>query len=66
MIVWVSLVAQRVKNPPAVLETWVQSLDWKVPLEEGTATHPNILAWRIPMDRLLDQKQSHAMTENTY
>ena len=51
MIVWVSLVAQRVKNPPAVLETWVQSLDWKVPLEEGTATHPNILAWRIPMDR---------------
>ena len=51
MIVWVSLVARRVKNPPAVLETWVQSLDWKVPLEEGKATHSNILAWRIPMDR---------------
>ena len=43
-----SWVAQMVKNPPAMLETWVQSLGWEDPLEEGTATHSNILAWRIP------------------
>ena len=40
-----------VKNPPAVLETWVRSLGWKDPLEKGMATHSSILAWRIPMDR---------------
>ena len=43
-----SLVAQLVKNPPAVQETWVQSLGWEDPLEEGKATHSSILAWRIP------------------
>ena len=43
-----SLVAQLVKNPPAVWKTWVQSLAWEYPLEKGTATHSNILAWRIP------------------
>ena len=43
-----SLVAQQVKNLPAMQETWVQSLDWENPLEEGTATHSSILAWRIP------------------
>ena len=43
-----SLVAQLVKNLPAVWETWVQSLGWKDPLEKGTATHSRILAWRIP------------------
>ena len=48
---WVSLVAQLVKNPPAMWETWVQSLGWEYPLEEGMATHSSILAWRIPMDR---------------
>ena len=37
-----------VKNPPAMWETWVQSLGWEDPLEEGMATHSNILAWRIP------------------
>jgi len=37
-----------VKNPPAVQETWVQSLGWEDPLEKGTATHSSILAWRIP------------------
>ena len=42
-----SLVAQTVKNPPAVWETWVRSLGWKDPLEEGMATHSSILAWRI-------------------
>ena len=40
-----------VKNLPAMRETWVQSLDWKDPLEEGMAIHSSILAWRIPMDR---------------
>ena len=39
--------AQLVKNPPAIWETWVQSLDWEDPLEKGTATHSSILAWRI-------------------
>ena len=37
-----------VKNPPAMRETWVGSLGWKDPLEKGTATHPSVLAWRIP------------------
>ena len=40
-----------VKNLPAMRETWVWSLDWEDPLEEGIATHSSILAWRIPMDR---------------
>ena len=40
-----------VKNLPAMGETWVQSLCWEDPLEEGMATHSSILAWRIPMDR---------------
>ena len=43
--------AQLVKDPPAMRETWVRSLDWEDPLEEGMATHSSILAWRIPMDR---------------
>ena len=43
-----SSVAQLVKNPPAVQETWVRSLGWKDPLEKGMATHSSILAWRIP------------------
>ena len=38
------LVAQMIKNPPAMQETWVQSLDWEDPLEEGMATHSSILA----------------------
>ena len=40
--------AQTVKNPPAMRETWVQSLGWEDPLEEGMATHSSVLAWRIP------------------
>ena len=40
-----------VKDPPAMRETWVQSLGLEDPLEEGMAMHPSILAWRIPMDR---------------
>ena len=42
-----SLVAQLVKNLPAILETWVQFLGWEDPLEEGTATRSSVLAWRI-------------------
>ena len=43
-----SLVAQTVKNPPTMWETWVRSLGWEDLLEEGMATHSSILAWRIP------------------
>ena len=45
---WASLVAQVVKNLPAMWETWIRSLGWENPLEKGTATHSSILAWRIP------------------
>ena len=45
------LVAQMVNNLPAMWETWVRTLSWEGPLEEGMATHSNILAWRIPMDK---------------
>ena len=45
---WASLVAQLVKNPPAMQETRVQFLDREDPLEKGKATHSRILAWRIP------------------
>ena len=48
---WASLVAQMVKNLPAMQEPWVQSLGWEDPLEESMASHSSILAWRIPMDR---------------
>ena len=42
------LVAQLVKNLPAMWEAWVRSLGWEDPLEKGKATHSSILAWRIP------------------
>ena len=42
------IVAQLVKNPPAMWETWVRSLGWEDPLEKRKATHSSILAWRIP------------------
>ena len=44
---WASLVAQLVKNLPAMRETWFRSLGWENPLEKGKATHFSILAWRI-------------------
>ena len=47
-LTWASLVAQMVKNLPAMLETRVQSLGWEDLLEKGMATHSSILAWRIP------------------
>ena len=43
-----SQVAWVVKNPPAMQETWVLSLDWEDPLKESVATHSSILAWKIP------------------
>ena len=48
MINGTSLVAERVKNQPAMWKTWVQSLGWDDPLEKRMVTHPSILAWRIP------------------
>ena len=44
---WAFLVAQLVKNPPAMQETWVRSLGWEDLLEKGMATHSSILAWRM-------------------
>ena len=46
--IYASLVAQTIKNPPAMQETQVQSLGWEDPLEKGIATHSSIFAWRIP------------------
>ena len=48
LVSWASLVAQTVKDLPAMWETWVQSLGWEDPLEEGMATHSSVFAWRIP------------------
>ena len=45
---WASLVAQLVKNPPVIWETWVLSLGWEDPLDKGKATQSSIQAWRIP------------------
>ena len=53
-----SLVAQMVKNPPAMQKTWVQSLSWEDPLEEDMTTHSSILAWRIPWTEGLGRLQS--------
>ena len=47
-LLWASLVAQMVKNPPAMQETSVQSLGWEDPLEKRMTTHSSILAWEIP------------------
>ena len=59
-----SLVAQMVKNPLAVRETWIQSLGWEDPLEEGMATHSSILAWRIPLDRGAWWATVHGVTKS--
>ena len=53
-----SLVAQLVKNPPAMWETWIPSLGQEDPLEKGKATHSSILAWRIPWTEELGGLQS--------
>ena len=49
---WASLVIPQIKNLPTVWETWLQSLGWEDPLEEGMATHSSILAWRISKGRV--------------
>ena len=62
-IIWAFLVAQLVKNPPTMQETWVRSLVWEDPLENGLATHSSIPAWRIPMDREAWQAPVHTVTK---
>ena len=56
--------AQMVKNLLAMQETWVQSLGWEGPLEEGVATQSSILAWRIPMDGGTWQATVHGVTKS--
>ena len=59
-----SLVVQLGKNLPAMQETWLKSLGWEDPLEEGMATHSSLLAWRIPMDRGAWQATVHGVTNS--
>ena len=63
---WASLVAQMVKNPPAMQETWVPSLGWEDPLEECIAAHSSILAWRIPMDRGAWKAAVHGVSKSQH
>ena len=60
---WASLVAQLVKNPPVLGETWAQSLGWEDPLEGGMVTHTSILAWRIPWTEEPDELV-HGLTQS--
>ena len=59
-----SLVAQKVKNLPAMQETQVQSLCLEDPLEKEKATHSSILSWRIPMDRGAWQATVHGVAKS--
>ena len=61
---WASLVAQLVKNLPAVWLTWVRSLGWEDPQENEMVTHSSILAWRIPMDRGAQRATIHGVTKS--
>ena len=63
-----SLVAQLVKNPPAMRETWVRSLGWEDPLEKGKAAHSRILAWRIPwtLNSMGSQRVGHDSVTFTF
>ena len=61
---WASLVAQLVKNLPAMWEICVWSVGWEDPLEEGLATHSSILAWRIPTDRGAWRAIIHGVTKS--
>ena len=56
--------AQTIKNHPAMQETWVRSLGWEDPLEEGMATHSSILAWRILKDRGAWQATVHGLAKS--
>ena len=64
MILHAPPVTQVVKNMPVMRETWVQSLGWEDPLEEGMATHSRILTWRIPMDRGTWWATVHGVTKS--
>ena len=59
------LVAQMAKNPPAVRETWVQSLGQENPLEKRMATHSSILAWRIPWTEVGNNPWGHKEPDMT-
>ena len=63
-LVWASSMAQTVKNPPAMWETWARSLGWEDPLEESMATYSGILVWRIPMDRGTWQATVHGVADS--
>ena len=56
--------AQMVKNLSAMWETWIQSLGWEDPLEEGMENHSSVLAWRIPVDRGAWLATVHGVTES--
>ena len=56
--------AQTVKNSPAMWETWVRSLGWEDPLEEGMVTHSSILAWKIPWTEKPGGLQSMGVTKS--
>ena len=71
-LAWASLVAQTVKNLPAMQDTWVQSLDGEAPLEKGMAIHSSILAWKIPwteepgrLQSMGSQRAGHDRVTNT-
>ena len=61
-----SLVAQLVKNLPAMRETWVRSLGWEDSLEKNMATHSSILAWKIPWTQELGRPQCMASQSRTW
>ena len=63
---WASLMAHLVKDLPAMQETWVQWLGWEDPLEKGTATHSNILAWRIAWTLQSMEAQTAGHNEATF
>ena len=63
LMFWGFLVVQMVKNLPAMRETWTQSLDGEDPLEEGMETPSSILAWRIPMDKVVWWATVHAIAK---
>ena len=52
------------QNPPAMEDTWVRSLGWENPLEEGMVSHSSILVWRIPMDRGVWQATVNGVTKS--
>ena len=56
--------AQTIKNPLAVQETWVLSMGWEDPLEKEVATHSSILAWEIPLDRETERATVHGVTKS--